>query len=72
MLLAIDTATSKIGLALFDGVTILHESIWQSLYRHTTEVAPAIEHCLERIEIQGEGDQRTGKAAAGDVLSAAA
>jgi tRNA threonylcarbamoyladenosine biosynthesis protein TsaB len=48
MLLAIDTATSKIGIALFDGVTVLHEAVWQSPYRHTVELAPAIESSLGR------------------------
>ena len=48
MLLAIDTATNKIGIALFDGVTVLHEAVWQSPYRHTTELSPAIESSLAR------------------------
>jgi tRNA threonylcarbamoyladenosine biosynthesis protein TsaB len=48
MLLAIDTATSKIGIALFDGTSVLHEAVWQSPYRHTTELAPAIESSLAR------------------------
>lgn len=46
MLLAIDTATRKIGIALFDGVSVLHEAVWQSPYRHTTELAPAIKSSL--------------------------
>ena len=48
MLLAIDTATNKIGIALFDGVTIYHEAVWQSPNRHTVELAPAIESSLAR------------------------
>lgn len=46
MLLAIDTATRKIGIALYDGVQVLHEAVWQSPYRHTVELAPAIEDAL--------------------------
>ncbi len=48
MLLAIDTATRKLGLALYDGVQVLHEAIWQSAYRHTIELTPAIDQALER------------------------
>lgn len=46
MLLAIDTATRKIGIALYDGVQVLHEAVWQSPYRHTVELAPAIHDAL--------------------------
>lgn len=46
MLLAIDTATRKIGIALYDGVQVLHESVWQSPYRHTVELTPAINQAL--------------------------
>lgn len=47
MLLAIDTATRKIGIALYDGVQVLHEAVWQSPYRHTVELAPAIQAALD-------------------------
>lgn len=50
MLLAIDSATSKIGIALYDGVEVLHEAVWQSPYRHTTELAPAVEEALKRTK----------------------
>ncbi|MGD2026981.1 MAG: tRNA (adenosine(37)-N6)-threonylcarbamoyltransferase complex dimerization subunit type 1 TsaB [Anaerolineales bacterium] len=48
MLLAIDTATRKIGIALYDGVQVQHEAVWQSSYRHSVELAPAIEDALAR------------------------
>lgn len=48
MLLAIDTATRKIGVALYDGVQVLHEAVWQSPFRHTVELAPAIDNALEQ------------------------
>ena len=47
MLLAIDTATRKIGIALYDGVQVLHEAVWQSPYRHTVELTPAINQALD-------------------------
>jgi tRNA threonylcarbamoyladenosine biosynthesis protein TsaB len=48
MLLAIDTSTQTLGLALFDGNRILAESIWQSKARHTVELAPAIDRMLKQ------------------------
>lgn len=46
MLLAIDTSTRMIGLALYDGDQVISEEIWQSQNHHTVELAPAIEHLL--------------------------
>jgi tRNA threonylcarbamoyladenosine biosynthesis protein TsaB len=43
VLLAIDTSTSWISLALFDGTFIHYEATWQSQYHHTVELAPGIE-----------------------------
>ena len=51
MLLALDTATKKIGIALYDGVEILHESVWQSPFHHTTELSPAILESLQRARV---------------------
>lgn len=48
MLLAIDTASRKIGIALYDGVEVLHEAVWVSHSHHTAELTPAIEFALER------------------------
>lgn len=48
MLLALDTATRKIGIALYDGTQVLHEAVWQSPFRHTVELTPAIQQALER------------------------
>jgi tRNA threonylcarbamoyladenosine biosynthesis protein TsaB len=48
MLLAIDSSTQMIGLALFDGSTILAESVWRSRSHHTIELAPGIQQLLER------------------------
>lgn len=42
MLLAIDTATRMLGLALYDGSEILNESIWFSHNHHTIELAPEV------------------------------
>jgi tRNA threonylcarbamoyladenosine biosynthesis protein TsaB len=46
MLLAIDTSTSQIGLALYDGAQVLAESLWTGKARHTIELAPAVANML--------------------------
>jgi len=48
MLLSLDTSTSQIGLALYDGWRVLAENFWLSKARHTVELAPAVEHLLTR------------------------
>jgi len=48
MLLAIDSATQKIGIALYDGAQVNHESVWHSKNYHTVELAPAIKSAVEQ------------------------
>lgn len=52
MLLAIDTATRFISLALYDGIEILAESTWQSLNQHTEQLAPAVYQMMDRGEYE--------------------
>ena len=51
MLLAIDTSTSNIGIAVYDGSNILGENTWSSVNRHTTVLAKAVKGMLEAIDI---------------------
>ncbi len=48
MLLAIDTSTPQIGVALYDGARILAEHLWVSQARHTVELAPMVEKTLQQ------------------------
>jgi len=48
MLLAVDTSTAQIGLALYDGAQVNAEFAWRSSQRHTVELAPAISDLLTR------------------------
>jgi tRNA threonylcarbamoyladenosine biosynthesis protein TsaB len=48
MLLAIDTSTQTIGLALYDGATVLGEMHWQTATHHTVELAPAVDELMNR------------------------
>jgi len=50
MLLAVDTSSQTLGLALYDGNRILAERIWQSKARHTVELAPAIDSMLKQCQ----------------------
>lgn len=47
MLLALDTATRMISLALHDGTQVCYEHTWRSANNHTIELAPAIDRALQ-------------------------
>jgi tRNA threonylcarbamoyladenosine biosynthesis protein TsaB len=51
-LLAMDTSTRTVGLAIYDGVQVLGELIWTSLDYHTVELAPAVSEMLTRAKIK--------------------
>lgn len=51
MIIAIDTSTEWIGLAIFDGVQILAEYTWRSKNYHTVELVPAINDLIARAQI---------------------
>jgi len=48
MLLAVDTSTAQVGLALYDGAQVIAEYAWRSSRRHTVELAPAIADLMAR------------------------
>jgi tRNA threonylcarbamoyladenosine biosynthesis protein TsaB len=54
MLLAIDTSTAQIGLALYDGTQVAGEFFWHSGLHHTQELAPALAELLRRVELKME------------------
>jgi tRNA threonylcarbamoyladenosine biosynthesis protein TsaB len=54
MLLAIDTSTAQIGLALYNGVSVPGELAWQSRAHHTEHLAPALAGLLERLGVTME------------------
>jgi tRNA threonylcarbamoyladenosine biosynthesis protein TsaB len=51
MLLAIDTSTRLIGVALYDGVQIVSEMVWLSNQYHTVELAPTVSSLMDRAGI---------------------
>jgi tRNA threonylcarbamoyladenosine biosynthesis protein TsaB len=54
MLLAVDTSTAQVGLALYDGSQVIGEYAWRSSQRHTVELAPAISDLLTRCGLTME------------------
>ncbi|MBN8579416.1 MAG: tRNA (adenosine(37)-N6)-threonylcarbamoyltransferase complex dimerization subunit type 1 TsaB [Anaerolineae bacterium] len=51
MLLAVDTSTSLVGLALYDGDNVLGEMMWTTGQHHTTELTPALSGLLKRCGV---------------------
>ena len=51
MLLAIDTSTRVVGVALYDGVQVISEVVWISQDYHTVELAPAVDLTLSKSDI---------------------
>lgn len=51
MLLAIDTASRTISLALHDGERVVAENSWRSANHHSVELAPAVATMLQRADM---------------------
>lgn len=62
MLLAIDTSTQIVGLALCDETRVWCEMTWQSRNHHTVELSPAVSELLERCGIRPPDLQAIGVA----------
>jgi len=62
MLLALDTSTQTIGIALFDGAQVIGESIWKTQNHHTVEVAPALKELWDRCGVKANDIQAIGVA----------
>jgi tRNA threonylcarbamoyladenosine biosynthesis protein TsaB len=62
MLLALDTSTAQMGLAIYDGSQIISEYAWRSRLRHTVELAPAIFESLKRCDLTMDDIQALGVA----------
>lgn len=62
MLLAVDTSTRQMGLALYDGVQVIGEFIWHSRHYHTVELAPAVADLLSRSGLKIDAIQALGVA----------
>jgi len=54
LLLALDTSTRTVGLALYDGAQVVYETAWTSQDYHTVELAPAVAEAFERTGMKME------------------
>ncbi len=54
MILAVDTSTKYVGLAVYDGSRVLCEEVWLSRRFHTIELAPAVSRNLSRLKLSGD------------------
>lgn len=62
MLLAIDTSTTQVGLALYDGVRVTGELLWNSQHHHTMELASALSELLGRTGVKMDEIEALGVA----------
>jgi len=62
MLLAVDTSTKQMGLALYDGTQVVGEFLWHSRHYHTVELAPAVADLLSRSGLKMDTIQALGVA----------
>ncbi len=62
MLLAVDTSTSWIGLALYDGVRVRGEMTWESRSHHTVELTPSVNELFQRCGAKAGDLQALGVA----------
>ena len=62
MLLAVDTSTAQVGLAVYDGAQVISEYAWRSSQRHTVELAPAISELLRRCGLSTDDIRALGVA----------
>lgn len=62
MLLAVDTSTAQVGLALCHGQQLIAETIWYSGQHHTVELAPALSELLRHASLTIDDVQALGVA----------
>lgn len=51
MLLAVDTSTTQVGLALYNENEVVAEMMWSSKQHHTTQLASALSDLMKRCEV---------------------
>ena len=51
MILAIDTATRWLGMALHDGTAVVAETGWRCLNNHTIELTPNVQQMMQRANV---------------------
>lgn len=62
MLLAVDTSTTQVGLALYNENEVLAEMMWASKQHHTTQLASALSDLMKRCDVTMDKVQALGVA----------
>lgn len=62
MLLALDTSTRVMGLAIYDGARLLSEASWSCGDHHTVQLAPAVSEALQRCGLDASALKALGVA----------
>lgn len=62
MLLAVDTSTTQVGLALYNENEVLAEMVWSSKQHHTTQLALALSDLMKRCDVTMDKVQALGVA----------
>ncbi len=62
MLLAVDTSTTQVGLALYNEDEVIAEMMWSSKQHHTTQLASALSDLMKRCDVTMDKIQALGVA----------
>ncbi len=62
MLLAVDTSTTQVGLALYNEDEVIAEMMWSSKQHHTTQLASALSDLMKRCDVSMDKIQALGVA----------
>ncbi|KXK13127.1 MAG: peptidase M22 family protein [Chloroflexi bacterium OLB14] len=62
MLLAVDTSTTQVGLALYNEDEVIAEMMWSSKQHHTTQLASALSDLMKRCDASMDKIQALGVA----------
>jgi tRNA threonylcarbamoyladenosine biosynthesis protein TsaB len=62
MLLAVDTSTTQIGLALYNEHEVIGEMMWSSKQHHTSQLASALSDLMKRCDVTMDKVQALGVA----------
>ncbi|MBL8050251.1 MAG: tRNA (adenosine(37)-N6)-threonylcarbamoyltransferase complex dimerization subunit type 1 TsaB [Anaerolineales bacterium] len=62
MLLAVDTSTTQVGLALYDENQVIGEMVWSSKQHHTSQLASALSDLMKRCDVSMDKVEALGVA----------
>lgn len=62
MLLAVDTSTTQVGLALYNDDEVLAEMMWSSKQHHTTQLASVLSDLMKRCDVKMDNVEALGVA----------